>query len=123
LAVWAGLVRFGAALGDPEPRARGANALVEGAVGLQLRAGSPFVALGSLLDGAVREVSERLHTPDGLSGPALDRWFQSHAATSDSGETLGALRQQLFGASDTRRVVAAAQAVQRWRRRMVHGTE
>jgi hypothetical protein len=122
LLLWAGLLRFGAPLPEAALGPRGAMALVEGAVALQLRAGSALLALRSLLDAAVRDVSERLHVPAGLKGAALEKWFETRAAAFGQRDALRSLRQQVFRASDTRRVVAAAQAVQRWRKRMVHGT-
>jgi hypothetical protein len=120
LCVWAGLVRFGAPLPEPELGPRGATALVEGAVTLQLRAGRPILALHALLEEAVRDTSERLHAPAGLTPSALDAWFESRDGAL--GHALEELRQQVISAGDSRRVLAAAQSVQRWRESMVHGT-
>jgi hypothetical protein len=122
LCVWAGLVRFGAPLPEAELGPRGASALVEGAVALQLRVGRPFLALYALLEAAVRDTSERLHAPAGLTPSALDAWFESRDGAFGHRHALRELRQQVISAADTRRVLAAAQSVQRWRERMVHGT-
>jgi hypothetical protein len=120
LTVWAGLVRFGAPVPEPESGLRGASALVEGAVTLQSLAGSAMAAVRALHEAARREVLDRLHAPAGLQEGDLDRWLDARRPAAEVAASR-TLRGQVMAASSPRAALAAAQSVQRWRERMLHG--
>jgi hypothetical protein len=82
---------------DPAPGAgrglHGSEALIESAVTLQTLAGSPVVAVRSLLESVRREVLERMHAPPGLDAATADTWLDARRRGSDV-PTSGGLRAE-----------------------------
>lgn len=122
VAVWAGVRRFGAPVPEAATGPRGSEALIEGAVALQRISGRAAHAVSVLLTSALLEVSQRLHAPAALSGAALDRWLDQRAAARGLEARVDKLRNSFSLAAAPRELLAAARAVQRWRKGMIDGS-
>lgn len=120
LAVWAATPRFGRPLPEPDEGPRGSRALIESAVTLQTLAGSPVVAVRTLLEAARREVLDRLHAPAGLDVAAADVWLDARRRGRDL-PAAAALRAEVEATTTSRAAILAGRRIQRWRVRMLDG--